>query len=189
VDIVHNAEYLLDIFTPDMFDVVLSTEMLEHVRDWRKVLNGIKSVLKPGGTVVLTTRSLGYPFHAAPHDYWRYEVDDMMRIFSDFSQLAVETDSQEPGVFVSAAKPKGDYSPRNLSDLDLYSMVYRCRTTAVPPGPVAWWMAKLLVWEGRIRQGGRAIVETLRGRPPGLRFQLSPANPYSMRSERKGPAR
>jgi len=172
VDLVIGAENLSSVFEPNLFDVVLSTEMVEHVRDWRRVLNEMKTVTKPGGTIILTTRSFGYPFHAAPNDFWRYEVEDMIGIFSDLDHVAVEADPQEPGVFVSAVKPHAEYTPRDLSNFQLYSMVYGRRTQAIPPGPVGRWRAAGLVWAGRIRQGGRLVLETLRGRPPGLRFQV-----------------
>src|SRR5579875_249191 len=51
VDVVLPAERLVDHFGPDSFDVVISTEMLEHVRDWRKVISNMKDVLKPGGYI------------------------------------------------------------------------------------------------------------------------------------------
>lgn len=185
VNIVHSAENLLGVFESDSFDVVLSTETLEHVRDWRMVLLGIKSVTKPGGIVVLTTRSQGYPFHAAPHDYWRYECEDMKSLFSDFTDVSIEADSQEPGVFVAATKPKSGYVPLDLNDFQLYSMVSGCRTQVVPLGPVGRWRATQLVWAGRIRQSSKAIFETLKGRPPGLRFQVDPGGSTSRRSKRQ----
>ena len=41
-------------FGPDAFDVVVSTQVLEHVREWREALRGIAAVLKPGGLLLLT---------------------------------------------------------------------------------------------------------------------------------------
>jgi len=38
VDIVLPAEELVEYFGSESFDVVLSTETLEHVKDWRKVI-------------------------------------------------------------------------------------------------------------------------------------------------------
>lgn len=38
VEVVLSVERIVDHFGPNSFDVVISTEMLEHVRDWRKVI-------------------------------------------------------------------------------------------------------------------------------------------------------
>ena len=117
------------------FDVVISTEMLEHVLEWRTVLSNLKRVVAPEGLILLTTRSFGYPFHAYPHDYWRYEVGDMEAIFADFDAVTVEADEQAPGVLVAARRP------RHLDEVDydriaLYSMVAGRRLSELPP--VAW---------------------------------------------------
>ncbi len=172
VDLVCNAEDLATHFPENSFDVVLSTEMLEHVRDWRRVIAGLKGVLKPGGRVVITTRSRGYPFHAAPHDYWRFEPEDMRLIFSDFQNVAVAADVQEPGVFVSADKPPVYSDPVDLERIEIFSMVTNRRAALIPSGPVGRFRSLRLVWSGRARQTARVITETIRGRPPGIRFQV-----------------
>lgn len=52
------------------FDLVLSHEVLEHVRDDRRSLEEIVRVLKPGGRLVLFVPNRGYPFET--HGiYWR----------------------------------------------------------------------------------------------------------------------
>jgi SAM-dependent methyltransferase len=51
VDVVCDAENLVDYFGKETFDVVISTELLEHVKDWRKVINNMKEVLKPNGYI------------------------------------------------------------------------------------------------------------------------------------------
>lgn len=122
VDALCNADRLAERFGRDAFDVLISTEMLEHVRDWHRVIDNFKLVLRPGGLLLITTRSLGFPFHEAPHDFWRFEISDMLEIFSDFTIESLEPDASEPGVFLKAHKPR-DYSPKNLSDYLLYSMV------------------------------------------------------------------
>src|SRR4051794_36911950 len=68
VDEVCTAEGLIARFGENAFDVVLSTEMLEHVFDWRAVLHNLKGVVKPGGLLLLTTRSFGFGYHAYPYD-------------------------------------------------------------------------------------------------------------------------
>jgi len=51
VDVVCDAENLVDYFGKETFDVVISTELLEHVKDWRKVINNMKEVLKSNGYI------------------------------------------------------------------------------------------------------------------------------------------
>lgn len=51
VDIVLPAEKLVECFGEEAFDVVISTELLEHVRDWRLVINNMKRVLRCGGYI------------------------------------------------------------------------------------------------------------------------------------------
>ncbi|GGP19003.1 hypothetical protein GCM10007981_00930 [Thermocladium modestius] len=53
VDIVTTAEAATNIFGVNRFDVVISTEVIEHVYDWQRVINAIKEVLKPGGYIYI----------------------------------------------------------------------------------------------------------------------------------------
>jgi SAM-dependent methyltransferase len=121
VDRVMNSEDLIKEFGKNSFDLVISTEMLEHVRDWKAVIENLKGVLKPGGVMIITTRSDGFPFHEWPIDSWRYEVEDMKEIFSDFHPLHVEPDPYEPGVFMRATKPAKGYKARSLDHIKLLS--------------------------------------------------------------------
>jgi SAM-dependent methyltransferase len=104
VDVVLPAERLVDYFGPESFDVVVSTEVIEHVLDWRLVINNMKVVLRRGSFIYLTTRSKGFPYHAYPHDHWRYEPSDMVRIFRDFKMMRLEVDWEYPGVFFKSQK-------------------------------------------------------------------------------------
>ena len=130
VDVILPAERLVEHFGPESFDAVISTEVLEHVFDWRSVVNNMKAVLKPGGLIYITTRSRGFPHHAYPHDYWRYEIEDMEKIFGDFEIIALEKDWEGPGVFLKARKPTSR-SPNDLSQIELYSMVLGRRTREI----------------------------------------------------------
>ncbi len=53
------------------FDVVLCTQVLEHVVDLNLTLSEIDRVLKPGGIVLFTFPFL-YNEHGIPHDYRRF---------------------------------------------------------------------------------------------------------------------
>lgn len=84
-------------FGNESFDVVISTEMLEHVLNWRLVVSNIKGVVKPGGYIYITTRSKGFGFHSWPYDYWRYELPDIENIFGDYHIVSLLRDQEFPG--------------------------------------------------------------------------------------------
>lgn len=126
VDRICSAEQMVAELGPDSFDVVIATEIIEHVEDWRRVITNIKGVCKPGGIILVTTPSKGFPYHAYPHDFWRYGTEDMQQIFADCSIEQLETSPRATGVFVKARKPL-DFHETNLSDVALYSIVARRR--------------------------------------------------------------
>lgn len=129
VDMVVSADEIVNIFGLESFDVVISCEVLEHVKNWKLVVQNMKEVLSPGGYMYITTRSIGFPFHEYPHDFWRYEIDDMKNIFSYFEIISLRKDHQAPGVFLKCKKPL-DWKPVDLKKLSLYSMVLGGRTKA-----------------------------------------------------------
>lgn len=112
------------------FDIVVSTELVEHVKDWRAAFDNMKHVLGPGGLLLVTTRSVGFKVHGYPYDFWRYQLEDMRVILADLAIVALETDSQAPGVFVLARKPT-DWEPLDLSRIELYSVVKRRRVRTI----------------------------------------------------------
>ena len=119
VDIICGVEDAMTKFGLHSFDIVVCTEVLEHIYNWRIAINNIKYLCSPGGYIVITTRSKGFAEHNWPADYWRFEVDDMIHIFSDMTGLLVEADPQNPGVFVFARKPEL-FTMVNLDGFNLY---------------------------------------------------------------------
>lgn len=63
----------------ESFDIVLSTQVLEHVEDPAIYLNEAYRVLKPGGKLVLTTHGY-WMFHPDPTDYWRWTSSGLQKI-------------------------------------------------------------------------------------------------------------
>ena len=51
VDLILPAEKLVEYFGPESFDIVITTELLEHVQNWRLVVSNLKDVLKHGGYI------------------------------------------------------------------------------------------------------------------------------------------
>jgi SAM-dependent methyltransferase len=116
VDRVVSASGLVVVFGPDSFDVVLSTEMLEHCEDWQAAIANMVAVLRPAGVMVLTTRSRGFGWHHPP-DHWRYTK----QTFGDIAErIGLEVvwlcdDPEYPGVFCKYRKPL-DWRPPAHSD-------------------------------------------------------------------------
>jgi SAM-dependent methyltransferase len=129
VDVVCNAEDLMRNFQKQSFDVLISTEMLEHVRNWKLVISNFKNVVKSGGKIVITTRSYGFPYHGYPYDFWRYELEDIKKIFSDCVIERLERDP-EKGVFAKIVKPE-NFIENDLSDYELYSMIVKKRVSCL----------------------------------------------------------
>ncbi len=128
VDVICDAEKLMEIFSEESFDVVFSTELLEHVLDPKMVISNMKRLCKRNGTILLTTRSYGFGFHPFPYDFWRFELSDMQSIFSDCKITDLEKDFSAPGVFVKVVKPS-DFVERDLSGFELYNIVVNKRVT------------------------------------------------------------
>jgi SAM-dependent methyltransferase len=106
VDEVVDCTGLVGRFGRDAFDVVVSTEMLEHAREWRGCLWAMAEVLAPGGLLILTTRSPGFPFHPFPEDCWRFTRLVMAEALTSagFGPYEVCDDPEAPGVFVRARR-------------------------------------------------------------------------------------
>jgi len=121
VDVVAECEHLSD-QVGGQWDIVITTEMLEHVRDWRSCVTELASVVAPGGLLVVTTRSPGFDWHGYPEDHWRYEPVDMREISTalGLTITVLEDDPEAPGVFMVARKPMM-WQP-NLDALDLITL-------------------------------------------------------------------
>ena len=61
-------------------DVVLCTQVLEHVRDPSRAVSEMARVLRPGGVCLLTTHGTWF-YHPDPEDYWRWTPAGLARLF------------------------------------------------------------------------------------------------------------
>lgn len=64
------------------FDLVLSTQVLEHVLDPALYVAECRRLLKPGGRLVITTHGLMH-YHPDPGDYWRWTCAGLERLLSE----------------------------------------------------------------------------------------------------------
>lgn len=86
----------LSVIESASFDVVLCTEVLEHLHSPHLAIAEFKRVLKPGGLLLLTTRFV-YPLHETPIDYFRYTKYGLTHLLREFDvvELKEETNTIE----------------------------------------------------------------------------------------------
>ena len=60
-------------------NTVITTEMLEHVRHPLKALQNMLGILRPGGSLLLST-VFAWVFHEEPRDFWRFSVDGIREL-------------------------------------------------------------------------------------------------------------
>jgi SAM-dependent methyltransferase len=159
VDRLGTVENLSALLGVESADIVVCAEVMEHVRDWRGAIQAMKSVLRPGGQLLITTRSPGYPFHVSPFDYWRYTIDDAHLLMADMEDVVVEGDPSAPGIFIAARRPLL-FQAADLSGVRLTSILTGRREAAVRD---SW------VWRKRLSSPRRIASFVL---PHGLKARL-----------------
>jgi SAM-dependent methyltransferase len=95
------------------YDVVLSGQVLEHVRKPWRWLPELARVCRPGGAVV-TLSPINWPYHEAPVDCWRAYPDGLRALYEE-AGLVVELatwGSLEPrGWLPRCPRPVSDHAP------------------------------------------------------------------------------
>lgn len=71
------------------FDVVLCSNVLEHVFDFKRAIKNIHNALKPGGVLIVGSPAF-YPLHNEPEDYWRFTEYGIRRLLADFSKVSIK---------------------------------------------------------------------------------------------------
>lgn len=84
------VDYVADLeslpWAADSFSGAVVSEVLEHVRKPWRAASELHRVLRPGG-IVLITVPFSFPVHSYPSDYYRYTLDGLRELFSDFSHF------------------------------------------------------------------------------------------------------
>jgi len=90
------------------FDVIVSTEMLEHDEHPERTFAEIRRLMKPEGHVILTCRGPGYPKHEWPNDFHRFTPKDLGLWLEHLGFVALDTrgDVQAPGAMAVGFLPK-----------------------------------------------------------------------------------
>ncbi len=89
-DIIADAHSLP--FKDGEFEIILCTEVLEHVKNPFKVEEELWRVLKPGGMLLLSTRFI-YPIHDAPSDFWRFTKYGLRLVFERWEIIELKEET------------------------------------------------------------------------------------------------
>ncbi len=90
IDVVGDA--LNTPFGSATFDTVISTQVLEHIEKPWLMVKEIRRILKKNGICVLTAPFLE-PYHADPHDYFRYTIEGIRSLFENEGFETIECSS------------------------------------------------------------------------------------------------
>jgi SAM-dependent methyltransferase len=119
VDVICDASRLTNRFEPASFDICLCVEALEHIENWKAAVISMKMLVKPGGPVLITTRTPGYAYHGYPDDYWRFTSNLLRQAFSDFIVDAADDDWLHYGCYLRARKPSAvDYNRLHAMEVE-----------------------------------------------------------------------
>jgi SAM-dependent methyltransferase len=70
------------------FDVIVLSEVLEHVHSPHLAIANIRAALREGGRLILTVPFL-FPIHERPHDYYRYTRYGLEFLLRDFREVSI----------------------------------------------------------------------------------------------------
>jgi len=157
VDLICPADQLLEKFGQDSFDVVLSTCVLEHIKDWRGAISNMKKVCKPNGILLVIVPS-DWPFHAFPHDYWRFAKEDIENIFSDSEILVLTKDKEKPSLVYTKVRKPENFSERDLSGYQLYSIILNKKKEDITEDEYNEFLRRMVLMD-KIRTNALRLVE------------------------------
>ena len=102
VDYVGNAALILPELAArgEIFDIAISTEVLEHTQDWREIVIGLVGVLRQGGHLVLTCagpgrdphNANGLPYMVENEYYKNVSIEDLEAVLGE-SMIAILAES------------------------------------------------------------------------------------------------
>jgi SAM-dependent methyltransferase len=97
IDSKSGADYIMDlcvtnsdIVEDEKFDLVICTEVLEHVNNPFSVVNELKRILKTGGIVAVST-PFNFRIHGPLPDNWRFTIHGLKVLFSEFEILSINS--------------------------------------------------------------------------------------------------
>lgn len=127
----------MNMFADGTFDYVFMSEVLEHVKTPQEGVNEVHRVLKPGGTLYLSTPFI-FPLHDEPYDFYRYTKYGLAHMLRNFSKVDLkERNDYYASIYVLVARAmiNKDRTQRYLGLLVFIYMLVQY--------PLFWLISKL----------------------------------------------
>jgi SAM-dependent methyltransferase len=94
-DFLADVQELSRVVPCDAYDLVICTEVLEHVENPRRAVDEIRKILKPNGTLLATTPFI-VPYHPDPTDYWRMTPEAWRLALREWSSVEITAHGNRP---------------------------------------------------------------------------------------------
>ena len=129
VDVIARGEQLP--LREGQFDVVLCTQVLEYVPEFRQVIDEIYRVLKPGGALLLSVPAI-FPIDS-DQDLWRFTPGSLRLLLSSFRRTEIQPEgSSVHGLFRTIAIWIACFArPAIVASLLRYTLIPFLNLTAV----------------------------------------------------------
>ncbi|MDB5145722.1 MAG: hypothetical protein JWQ66_4435 [Mucilaginibacter sp.] len=103
--IIAENEYAYPI-ADNTYDIVISANVLEHVKKFWTWFEELKRIVKPNG-LIITLAPISWPYHEAPVDCWRIYPDGIRALYEDVNLTDVFTtfESLEKDAFLNTNTP------------------------------------------------------------------------------------
>lgn len=121
-DIVHDLEHPIPLADAS-YDGALLINVLEHVFNYRQLLQESVRILRPGGTVVIVVPFL-FPIHPSPYDFHRFTEMALRRECESAGLEHIEVWPLGSGVFAARYLMLDRLLPKPLRALNFYTFRY-----------------------------------------------------------------
>ncbi|HEY3252692.1 MAG TPA: class I SAM-dependent methyltransferase [Polyangiaceae bacterium] len=146
-------------------DVVLCTEVLEHVLDPAATLSEAFSALKPGGRLMLTV-PFAARWHFVPYDYWRYTPSGLKHLLEAAGFRKVVVHARGDALTVACYKVQALMLPFFMPQQASAAKALALRVLASPSIPFFVGLAVVGNWSLRGKGGDDCLGYTVTAERP-----------------------